>query len=262
MRFEMLCGCRPTPLFKAARRAELVDRDRPEIRRLTAKLRRVMRTFLREQAGLIAGQVAMARVMLGKSAGDDADRILGTLHLEQWRALVGLLFPLFAEMVQAGARAAAIQSRLVDDIDRLLMLTNDRAVEYARERSAELVTDIAESTRRMIRANIVQALEDGLSNDELASILRRGYAFTRERAEMIARTETAIADVEGNLLAYEQSGVVESKKWITGAGCCPLCDDLDGKIVPLAGNFPGGKKGPPLHPHCRCDIAPILKELE
>ena len=262
MRFELLCGCRPTPIFKAARRDELVDRDRPEIRRLTSRMRRVVRAFLREQAASIAQQVAITRTMLGKAAGDDADRILGALHLEQWQALAGALFPLFADMVQAGARAAAAQSKLVDDIDRLLMLTNDNAIDYARTRSAELVSEIAESTRRMIRANIVQALQDGLSNDELAALLQRGYAFSRERSEMIARTETAFADVEGNLLAYEQSGVVASKKWITGAGCCDLCDELNGKVVPLKANFPGGRKGPPLHPNCRCDIVPILKEKD
>jgi SPP1 gp7 family putative phage head morphogenesis protein len=78
---------------------------------------------------------------------------------------------------------------------------------------------------------------------------------------MIARTETAKADVEGNIEAYKQSGVVSGKQWITGAGCCDLCDELDGTIVEIDEDFPNeGGSGPPLHPNCRCDVLPVLTE--
>jgi SPP1 gp7 family putative phage head morphogenesis protein len=260
MRYEMVC-CDHGPLFKLAKGdAPLVDRERPAVRRLRFRLRALMRTFLRERAEDVARTVVLLRYTLQKTVEDDVARILQSLDTSGWQQLIGQLAPILERLVREGAEAGFGQVGMVADVERMLTLTNDFAITYARERAGELITQIGESTRRMIRDDIVRALEAGDSNDVLATVLRQGYAFSPERAEMIARTETAYADVEGNLEAYRQSNVVQSKKWITGAGCCDLCDELNGTIVPLAGAFPGGRPGPPLHPNCRCDIVPVLSK--
>lgn len=260
-RYEVIgCG-HSRPLFKLAKGDRpMVDRERPAIRRARFKIRAILRAFLREQGETIARTVVLLRFTLAKAVEDDVARILQSLDMTQWAQLIGQLQPLLERIVRDGAKAGFGQVGIVDDVERMLTLTNTFAITYAQERAGELITQISESTRRMIRDDIVRALEAGDSNDVLATVLRRGYAFSADRAEMIARTETAYADVEGNLEAYRQSGVVEAKKWITGAGCCDLCDELNGTIVPLAGAFPGGRPGPPLHPNCRCDIVPVLAQ--
>ena len=104
-------------------------------------------------------------------------------------------------------------------------------------------------------------MQDGWSNDTLAEALSDNYGFSADRADMIARTETAYADVAGNLDAYRVSGVVTDKKWITGEGCCELCDELNSDTIPIEDNFDFyGEEmdGPPGHPNCRCDVVPIL----
>lgn len=142
---------------------------------------------------------------------------------------------------------------------------NEAAVEYARQRSAEMVGmrwvdgqlvpnpnavwRIDESTREMLRADVTRALQEGWSNDRLAQALERTYAFSEARAETVARTETARADVEGTLEGYEALGV-ERKQWLTAPMCCDACADLDGKTTGLKGTFPGGVHAPPLHPNC------------
>lgn len=170
--------------------------------------------------------------------------------------------------------AALAQVGFVDD-EAIVELVNEHAVRYARERAAEMVGRkwvggelienpsaqwrIDAATRDMVRALVTDAVESGWSNDRLAEALLEHHAFSDARAETIARTETAFADVEGNLEAYRQSGVVAQKQWLTAPGCCDECHEIDGVIVPLDGEFPGGASAPPLHPNCRCDVLPVLE---
>jgi SPP1 gp7 family putative phage head morphogenesis protein len=144
-------------------------------------------------------------------------------------------------------------------------LVNERGVAYARERSAELVTMIDESTREMLRGDVETAMQEGWSTDMLARQIEDNYAFSADRAETIARTETAFADVAGNMDGWRASGVVESKQWILGEGACDDCQELEDIIVGLEDSFDfvdGPIEGPPAHPNCRCDLLPILSESE
>ena len=70
---------------------------------------------------------------------------------------------------------------------------------------------IADSTRDMLRGTISDALESGASNTNLAAAITDAYGFSDKRAELIARTETAFADVAGNLDAWQDSGQVGGK---------------------------------------------------
>ena len=115
----------------------------------------------------------------------------------------------------------------------------------------------------MLRADVADAIEEGLSNDDLADQLAENYAFSDDRAETIARTETAFADVAGNLEAYKASGQVDGKRWLAAPDCCDDCQELDGEVVGLDEEFPNdGGDGPPAHPNCRCDLLPVLTNLD
>jgi SPP1 gp7 family putative phage head morphogenesis protein len=183
---------------------------------------------------------------------------------------------LLEEIAAAGGVDALAQIGFTAD-ESITDQVNEYAVEYAKNRSAEMVGKrwvdgelidnpdaswvIGESTRDMLRADIAAAIEAGSSNDSLASELSENYAFSDERAQTVARTETAFADVAGNLNAYKESGQVESKRWLTAPDCCDLCQDLDGVTVDLDEDFPDdGGDGPPLHPNCRCDVLPVLTD--
>jgi len=93
---------------------------------------------------------------------------------------------------------------------------------------------------------------------------RVGEIFdSREKweAERIARTETIEAHNQADLLAYEQSGVVEYKEIIVEPDACEICTAVEGEKVLLSENFSTGDDSPPLHPNCRCSILPILGEF-
>ena len=105
----------------------------------------------------------------------------------------------------------------------------------------------------MIQAYVTAAIEDGDSTDELAERLSNSFAFSDERAEMIARTEIAKADSEGAIMGWKTSTLVKAKSWLTAE------DDLvseecmaneDAGVVELDWDYGDGVTAPPQHPNC------------
>ena len=265
-----VCRCEPGPMFSQLlkkSRAKPIDRDRKAIKSARFKLRKTVRAFIKEEAPAIIAHVVAEVAKLRKAAGDeDGDndllRVLDGITLN-WSALTPDVTPHIESILQDSGAQALVQIDASTETN--VNLVNEKAVAYAKERAAVLVTNISESTRGMLRTDVATAMQEGWSNDKLSATLEDNYAFSSARSDMIARTETAYADVQGNLDAYKVSGVVESKEWITGAGCCDLCDELDGETIPLDDTFAtedGAIQGPPLHPSCRCDLLPITKDAE
>ena len=253
----------PAPLAKAATDIE-------------AKLARTITTFLKARAGEAATALADALGM-EKAADEGPDprieKALDGIDWD-WGALGTVTEPMIARLAVAAAIEAAGNLGLFDAAT--LKRVTARATAWAHERAAELVGmkwvggelvanpnaewSISENTRTMLRSSVSTAMEDGLSNSELAKAIRDDTAFSADRASMIARTETATADVQGSLAGYRASGLVEGKQWLASDGCCDLCGELDGVIVGLDEDFPGGGGDAPLHPNCECDILPVLPE--
>lgn len=196
---------------------------------------------------------------------------------QDWQSYNDLFNKNLSASAKLGTTAAYVQIGL--DSESSLKVANKNAIDWALERSAYMVGktidengdvvdnpnsdySIDDSTREMLRADVAQAMEEGMSNDELADLISENYAFSDARAETIARTETANADCAGNEILYKDSGVVNQKEWATGADCCEDCDMLNGEVVDLDENFSNGESSPPAHPNCRCDFLPVLSEEE
>jgi len=81
----------------------------------------------------------------------------------------------------------------------------------------------------------------------------------KNRASMIARTESNRAENMGSLDGYKQSGLEGEKEWVAtiDANTSPVCKALDGKRVPLNGKFDWkGEEfdAPPAHVNCRSTL--------
>jgi SPP1 gp7 family putative phage head morphogenesis protein len=133
-----------------------------------------------------------------------------------------------------------------------------------RETLGELVQQVkglSETSADDIRALIGRQAEEGWSISRLTDeILKQGEIQSADRAEMIARTETAAAYSKGSLLAYKQSGVVEAVEWLAEMDdrTSPECRALHGKRRALDDAFEDGTSHPPRHPRCRCALVPIV----
>ena len=225
-------------------------------------------------------QAALGKVAKGAKEDLEAEvqKVLDGLDLEGYEAFADIIRAEVEQMFADGAVEAAEQ---VGEplVGVSLKLTNEQAVEYAKDRAAEMVGMkwvngklvpnpnaewvIADGTREMLRTDVRDAMTGGWSNDELAAALQDNYAFSETRAEVVARTETAKADVQGNLAGYKATGIVSGKRWLTAPECCDDCQELDGEEVGIDEQFPNdGGDGPPLHPQCRCDVLPVLSGNE
>lgn len=203
---------------------------------------------------------------------------------------------------------------------------NPRAVEWARDRSSWLVTEIGAETRDALRDIVRRAFEQGIPPRQAASLIRdvvglrsdqveavmnlrqrieeaataaaeSGASRTvkfgrnsikvppgglgadrtsrvlgryaeklrRDRALLIARTETIASSVRGQQELWHQSvqaGLLrgnEVQRWIVTKDerLCSICAPMDRVEVPLDGEFEtseGRVPGPPAHPACRCSL--------
>ncbi|GHH09331.1 hypothetical protein GCM10008023_05880 [Sphingomonas glacialis] len=189
-----------------------------------------------------------------------------------WTPLAAEVEPILASIAVARGTAAATDHGLFDKatLKTLMQTTND----YAEARAAEMVGmtvvdgalvenadaawSIQDATRNMLRGAIEEALDEGKSNQELAKVIRESTGFSKARAETIARTETAKAQVAGTVAGWKASGVVAGKQFAAAPDCCDECQELDGEIVGLDEEFAEGD--PPVHPQCRCGILAVLPE--
>lgn len=140
----------------------------------------------------------------------------------------------------------------------------------------------AKTTARRMTRLYNKALEDGWTPDELSTALvNSGIVQTEARATLLARTGTVWAMNEGAEQRYKREGVAV-KEWVTTEDdlACPFCKAVDGvkvriddDFVPEGTDFTIGKgrrkktlsssmpfdiSHPPLHPHCRCTIVPVI----
>jgi len=210
-------------------------------------------------------------------SADVVDEILRALDFTDWAHIVPDVEAILVDVLHAGHDAGLAQIG-VPQLPEITGQANVEAIAWAHQRAAEMVGMkwdgnqllpnpdarwvITDSTRASLRGDVVQALEEGWSNARLAQEIGDSYAFSADRADTIARTETARADVEGNLEAYRASGEVAGKRWLLGSEHDGFdeCDTAAAMgVVPLDDDF-GGIGDPPAHPRCVCDIVPVLAE--
>ncbi len=137
--------------------------------------------------------------------------------------------------------------------------TNKAAISWAKKHAAELITDITETTRERIHDEVVDAFKEKISPAQLADLLET-IIDDDDRATLIARNESMIAASNGQRQAWDQAvdkGLLEGdekREWIITPDdrLCPICEELDGAVTDLGGNYPDGSDGPPAHVNCRC----------
>lgn len=178
------------------------------------------------------------------------------LGLDTGDEIEALMRPLYTLLLEQAAEDAAT----VLGIDASFTLENV-FVQETLDDLAHLVRNVADTTKDEIRALVGKQASEGWSTEQLAqAILDRGTIASKERAILIARTESATAYSKGSILAYKESGVVSGTEWALGPEPCPECQPLGGTVAELGKTFASGVEHPPLHPACTCAVIPVLKE--
>lgn len=143
-----------------------------------------------------------------------------------------------------------------------------------------------ETTRLALQTILENSMTEGMSVDETADKIDQYFdGVGKERAWVLAQTESVRAMTYADINAWRLTGEVEDKEWYTAEDerVCAVCAELHGNRIGLTVDyFKKGDRllierddrptlevdfafsdvsGPPLHPRCRCVLIPILREL-
>jgi SPP1 gp7 family putative phage head morphogenesis protein len=181
--------------------------------------------------------------------------------LQELRNLFGVLISHLRSALLGGIAGGAAQ------IDYIPSQTDEQIEGFIRQYAFTAAAGITETSRKFAIAQMIEWQQGRETQQQL--IERLAPMFGENRARMIAVTETTRAYAEGNIAAWQDSGFVKGKRWMTTKDdiVCPICSPLDGMVVELDSNgfttaVDGfGLTAPPAHVSCRCWLQPFVEEL-
>ena len=137
------------------------------------------------------------------------------------------------------------------------------AAEWAILEAEQQLLNYSALTREGVMGIVSDSVRDGRSIGQTTTLIKDDFLFSRDRAKVIARTETARALGHGQKGAAEQQGRDE-KRWSTSgdelvSDECRSNEDIG--WLPIGDPFPGGVDTVPQHPNCRCVVVYRTKEL-
>lgn len=198
---------------------------------------------------------------------------------DKWiNTTINLITPLMGELFTSEGKNA-YQNLGLDPDD--FTISTPTAQEFLRKNAKKFAGEITQTTTNIVRNEIADYLDQGFTIAEMVSALTEEFEgfdfapFTKDRAEMIALTETHRTASESELQSWKESGLVVKKIWYTALDerVCPECDslhgtevDIDEPFVDQEGlremgfkNYDGDIAITQLHPRCRCTAIPVLE---
>lgn len=175
---------------------------------------------------------------------------------------------LMEEVVAAGQQALSLVG-----VEEVYMPYSIRdAVRYNVRKFSKSMLD---TDRKKLTDVIAVGIDEGKSMAEIRRQIQDAFdSMRKNQARLITQTEVIKASNMASVDAFEQSGVVEAKQWLTAEDdrvdeklCKPMNGriiDLDGKFFKKGDSFNGFKfdyesiRWPPIHAGCRCTILPVL----
>lgn len=245
------------------------------------------------------GRMALA-AKATEAAMSEARRLLSVWGVtdDKWaRYLADRLVPLSEQrMTESAIRAIRYVQEFTEVLEagrpENFALTNPRASSWALSNTSDLLkgcVGINHTTADRLAGTLAEGIEGGESISELKKRVKAAYeeempsgeSMSDYRSMMIARTETARAQVNGTFAGWEATEVVEGKQWLLSPDSCEFCEAAAKQYadanVPLGVSFyPQGSTltgtqggtmrfdfasvdGAPLHPNCKCSVVPIIK---
>lgn len=244
----------------------------PISRRTEARITRLLTTELKALADEIGDDVESQY-----AAELAADQIADGTSLEGFDRIAESILPELETAASAAGNEALKELRVAER--GLFDLVDVDARNYAKARAAEMVGRkwvdgklvnnpdarwaITDTTRQGIHDTVVKAYEDGMTPAQLRKELMSSYDFSKQRATLIAKTETAKASTQGTLHGWKRSGLVSAKEWLL-SNDHDFDDECDGNAdegpIPLEDDFESGDDGPPAHPGCDCSLVATVDE--
>ena len=194
-------------------------------------------------------RLAAEGALIAQLIGSQAKLINIDAHNWDWLAR-------FGEAVQAELRSVFMGSLVLAGTKIPQQTMWQMASDYAESHGGRLITGVRDATRQRVGTIVRDAIAEGKSGGQIERAIRQDFIFSRERARMVARTETAIALGQGHKQAAAAEGRSE-KHWVTRgqdvAESICLTNEAANWIQASA-VFPSGHDVIPAHPNCGCVV--------
>lgn len=247
------------------------DPLRPKANKAETKLgKKIARVLARLKRSVVD---QLSAVKKADEPEDEVQAILDSLDLAILSMAQDELEEFLDEIASDSARLVLSQMGITGISDGVVDRVNERALNWAKERAAELVSFdddvdpiLAQTTREMLRSTIADGIKNNIGMPEIAKQIEENYAFSEERANVIASTEITSANSEGALHSYREAkeeGVKVKKSWLRLGDACPICvSNADAGPIDLEEAFPSGDQAPGAHPYCRCVLVPEVEDTD
>jgi hypothetical protein len=185
----------------------------------------------------------------------------------EWDKLIAdAVQPFITDMFKDGGAAASDLSQAIGIVG-MFDVDNPEAQKYIERYTFDRIKDINATSADRYGKIISQGLKDGQTHAEIRQAILDdpilGMDGDKRRAETIARTETARAEIEGHRYSLSASndyaaenGLAEpfvGMRFVPSPDCCDFCASFEGE------EDMGGNLDLP-HPSCRCTWDVILNE--
>ncbi len=239
---------------------------------LVAELADEMRAAVRD---LLPGALDAWAATVLTAAGDAS--MLDVID-ERWAKIVlDDFYEPIGGLHHAGALGAWVNAAKAFDLEspdpigefgtRWAAVTNDAAVEYQRQAFNRIV-GASDALWGDVRARTVQAVKDGVTNEQLKAEIEHTTGFVEARADAIARTEAMAAynnGTDNGMRALGANGPTHKEWFATGdARTRPTHASAHGQVVEMDATFdvggvamkyphdPAAPAGEVVHCRCRC----------
>jgi SPP1 gp7 family putative phage head morphogenesis protein len=149
------------------------------------------------------------------------------------------------------------------DAATALLLDPPRAFQNIVDSTGGLIRGLDRTGYELIGTALSDSIRAGYSPKRAAKLIQDAVG-SPARALTIAVTESSRVMNNAALGRYKDAGL-EKVQWSTVLGggtsvACDKCASNDGQIVPIGSSFNTGNTQPPAHPHCRCNLRPVVPD--
>lgn len=176
---------------------------------------------------------------------------------EEMALLTAAVIDIITDLVATGAVAGEALYGIPAGYAALEYATLDAAImDAARRHTAELVSNVTETSRKLIRESIAKSISMGEDLNE-ATVRLMNVIDNPIRARLISETEPVNAYQTG-LKHYAKQTGAKRKTWDGLSGACKICSPVIGKTIDIDELFvlANGRNidRPAGHPRCRCSL--------
>jgi hypothetical protein len=189
----------------------------------------------------------LARAAAPHLLGESVEAVKDTIAALPKPSLAPDLFSVVDRNLPAAVKAQAL---------KFSQATNDTTAKELNEALDQLRQELVEGittgdTRTLMRNRVMDVFED----------------LDKNRATMIAHTESSRARHAAQITTVSESGVAQGKQWLIAADACIICQGYAAQgVIPFDQPFGvtdyGPVEHPPGHPNCFCSVTFPLKTPE